>query len=59
MTTASDEPPCAAPGVKDGPLPPYEAPRVTWAEPYEPVGLAVSCNHAQGDPGCYPGPLGA
>jgi len=58
MTTANDEATHGARGAEDQILPSYEAPRITWEESYEPVGLAVSCNHTQGDPACFPGPLG-
>ncbi len=44
--------------TEDEKLPSYERPRITWEEPFEPVGLAVSCNHTEGDTGCFPGPFG-
>jgi len=31
---------------------PYEAPAVAWEEPYDPVGLAVSCAKWEGHPHC-------
>jgi hypothetical protein len=31
---------------------PYEAPAVTWEEPYDPVGLTVSCAKWEGIPAC-------
>jgi hypothetical protein len=38
----------------------YEAPRITWREPYETVAFgAVSCAQQPGNPGCEPGPLSA
>lgn len=31
---------------------PYEAPAVLWEEPYDPVGLAISCADYEGNPAC-------
>ncbi len=37
----------------------YEAPRIVWREPYEPVAFGVSCARQPGNPGCQPGPFSA
>ncbi len=37
----------------------YEPPAILWEEPFEPVALAMSCNHQQLNPGCDPGPYGS
>lgn len=34
----------------------YEAPRIVWREPYEPVAFGVSCSKTAGNPACAPGP---
>jgi hypothetical protein len=46
-------------GEEDGKqdAPPYEAPRIVWREPYEPLSFGISCAHQQGNPGCNPGPF--
>jgi hypothetical protein len=31
---------------------PYEAPAVAWEEPYDPVGLTISCAKWEGNPAC-------
>ncbi len=35
----------------------YEAPRISWREPYQPMSFGVSCAKQPGNPGCAPGPL--
>ena len=40
-----------APGPAEPPEP-YEAPAVVWEEPYDPVGLTVSCAKWEGIPAC-------
>jgi hypothetical protein len=45
----------SAPPTDDGPpVPPepYEAPAVAWEEPYDPVGLTLSCAKWEGIPAC-------
>ncbi len=39
------------PAEPDAPEP-YEAPAVVWEEPYDPVGLTVSCAKWDGHPHC-------
>jgi hypothetical protein len=36
---------------------PYEAPRIIWSEPYQPLSFGVSCAKQPGNPGCNPGPF--
>lgn len=35
----------------------YEAPRIVWREPYEPVAFGTSCSKVVGNPACFPGPF--
>ena len=45
----------SAPPTEAGPSEPpepYEAPAVAWEEPYDPVGLAITCADREGNPGC-------
>ena len=35
----------------------YEAPRIVWREPYEPVAFGFSCSKQTGNPACNPGPF--
>ena len=35
----------------------YEAPRIVWREPYQPLTFGVSCAKQPGNPGCNTGPL--
>ena len=37
----------------------YEAPRITWREPYEPLSFGLSCAKQPGNPGCGSGPYSA
>ena len=37
----------------------YEPPAIRWEEPFEPIALAISCNHQPLNPGCDPGPYGS
>jgi len=38
--------------------PPYERPRITWREPYEPMSFGLSCAKQPGNRGqCGAGPL--
>lgn len=35
----------------------YEAPRVVWREPYEPMSFGISCAKQPGNPQCMQGPV--
>ena len=41
-----------APDVPPEPTEAYEPPRVTVEEPYDPVGLTLSCADSEGNPPC-------
>ena len=50
----------AGAGEGDGEAPArYEAPRIVWREPYEPLSFGLSCAKQSGNPGCNPGPFTA
>ncbi len=55
---SNDRPPTDRfPKPAAAPQPPYEPPRISWVEPYEPLGFGVSCSKTEGNPGCFPGPI--
>jgi hypothetical protein len=46
-----ESPSPTAPAPEETPEP-YEAPAVAWEEPYDPVGLTISCAKWEGNPAC-------
>ncbi len=55
MNESKSETPDSADKKKDQST--YEAPRIVWREPYEPVAFGLSCAKEPATPACNPGPF--